>query len=279
MQRWRVGTIVSCLGMLLQMSLLVFTIGMLLLLRSLDLAVEVPSFYLTIAFAAIFTAMSLLPIFNSNCPFGTPFAEIWFYSISTLLQFISILRRLLLYRKHTLPVWYHRQRVNVHLPAWLYGESWKARDLHIIEKNSLSAELDVGCLALAHRSMRSDEFSEHVLPYVDALLSGNDRLECVFAWAAQSLDVGKDKLRRMVRDGWTLTGWVDLSAAFSGPIVLHPPSRGLLNQAFGHGPMWLETYRSRLVRAFWHFDARCLCSYESTSFPTTFCARNSWTVI
>ncbi|KAI0354892.1 hypothetical protein OH77DRAFT_369572 [Trametes cingulata] len=175
--RWGVPQIVNMLPILVQLALVLFLSGLLVLLWSLHIAVAIVASITVGILLAFVAATAILPSIRSNCPYQGPHALLFFLLVQSL---GSLCRRLLLHiasladtvqaQLHTTfrPACRRVKRRSLtslarrRVDDWGLFKSWEARETSILFL--ISHRMDFNMLNRAYLITLDHALLEHVLP-------------------------------------------------------------------------------------------------------------------
>lgn len=157
LQKWRVGTIVALLPILLQIALLLFFAGLLVLLYHLNNVVAISSSALISLFLVVNLGTALLPAFKADCCYLSPPAYAFFILARPVKAALFVVRRALSdgldYVFNRLPGGYPDAIQAVSLWIWTTEEDYKYTSLRSWEMNQVGTStrtLDAEMVAIAY---------------------------------------------------------------------------------------------------------------------------------
>ncbi|PSR79412.1 hypothetical protein PHLCEN_2v7057 [Hermanssonia centrifuga] len=225
LMQWQLPMIISLLPLLVQVAVVLFLAGLLLLLRSLNHSIALVFAVVTGASLSLFTISAFLPIINARCPYKSPFVP----TVLSILQMVisplvppvlfaacivalvvlflsSPLLLIFYYRGHDLSItaWINlltstfrgpkaekRQRklrtwMNKMAELFFPDRFWLSLELHELSNSvTFSASLDQSAVNWAPFGMERLDFGD-ILGCLEGLKT-NQRSECVLRWAGHYL--------------------------------------------------------------------------------------------
>ncbi|THG96074.1 hypothetical protein EW026_g5693 [Hermanssonia centrifuga] len=212
MIKWQVPTIISMLPALVQIALVLFIVGLIEFINSMNADVALPFTVVSSVAFALFVVVSLAPLIRPSCPYKSPLVHItwelaWLGSaiaayvimipITTLLDCFANTKRTRLSRiANYISFWTQRILIALQPPTTETSRMWTSRELAESAEKDNVPYLDRTALSWA---LTAGPTIDEVQSCLQDLIP-EDRTACVLDWISLKLE-GHMDIYRLLKDG------------------------------------------------------------------------------